>query len=216
MKSAVNTKSARVGDGVYLVSTFPVVVGDRVVIPAGVYVQGVIDEVQRHSRLAGKTQFHMHFTSMIFNNGNVVVIPGIVNNIPGSDDNHVNGEEGGISHNSTVGKDLGTIAGTTLPGAEVGALGGLTTGRPGAGALVGGGAGLVIGTAMVLFGHNDVKLDAGTPVEMVLQRPLQVMEGKLPGPDGGTQPDISPSANQKQPMKKPSHSIFCPAGLGCD
>ena len=216
MKSAVNTRSARVGDGVYLVSTFPVVVGDRVVIPPGVYVQGVIDDVRRHSRIAGKTQFHMHFTSMIFPNGNVVVIPGMVNNIPGSDDNHVDGQEGTITHNGTVGKDLGTIAGTTLPGAEVGALGGLATGRPGEGALVGGGAGLVIGTAMVLFGHNDVKLEAGTPVEMVLQRPLDLLETRPPSPDpNGGPAEFSPSAKQMQPLKK-SQPVFCPAGLGCN
>ena len=36
LRSAVNTKSARPGDGVYLASIFPVVVGSRVMIPAGV------------------------------------------------------------------------------------------------------------------------------------------------------------------------------------
>src|ERR1035441_8602125 len=43
LRSSVNTKSAKPGDGVYLASTFPVVVGNRVMIPAGVYVQGVVD-----------------------------------------------------------------------------------------------------------------------------------------------------------------------------
>ena len=35
LRSAVNTKSAKAGDGVYLASTFPVVVGNRVMIPSG-------------------------------------------------------------------------------------------------------------------------------------------------------------------------------------
>src|SRR6202000_2751978 len=39
LKSGVNTKTARVGDGVYLVSTFPVIVGSHVLIPSGVYLQ---------------------------------------------------------------------------------------------------------------------------------------------------------------------------------
>ena len=47
LRSAINTKSAKAGDGVYLSSTFPVVVGSRVMIPNGVYVQGVVDRVQR-------------------------------------------------------------------------------------------------------------------------------------------------------------------------
>ena len=56
LKSAVNTKSARPGDGVYLVSTFPVIVGSHVLIPVGVYVQGVVDQVQRPGRGEGKSQ----------------------------------------------------------------------------------------------------------------------------------------------------------------
>src|ERR1035441_1962863 len=36
LRSGVDTRSAKPGDGVYLASTFPVVVGNRVLIPAGV------------------------------------------------------------------------------------------------------------------------------------------------------------------------------------
>ena len=68
LRSAVNTKSAQPGDGVYLASTFPVVVGSRVLIPAGVYVQGVVDRVQRAGRVHGRAQLDMHFTSMTFPN----------------------------------------------------------------------------------------------------------------------------------------------------
>ena len=52
LRSSVNTKSARAGDGVYLASTFPVVVGNKVMIPAGVYVQGRVDRVVRAGREA--------------------------------------------------------------------------------------------------------------------------------------------------------------------
>ncbi len=41
LRNSLNTKSARAGDGVYLVSMFPVVVGSRVMIPTGVYARGV-------------------------------------------------------------------------------------------------------------------------------------------------------------------------------
>jgi hypothetical protein len=36
LKSAINTKTAQQGDGVYLVSSFPVVGNSRVMIPVGV------------------------------------------------------------------------------------------------------------------------------------------------------------------------------------
>lgn len=215
MKSAVNTKTAQVGDGVYLVSTFPVVVGDHVVIPPGVYVQGVIDEVQRHTKIMGKTQLHMHFTSMIFPNGNVVVIPGIIHSVPGSGDTKMsNDQEGTVEHTGTKGKDAGTIASTTLPGAEVGSIAGISSGHTGEGALLGSGAGLIIGVAMVMFGHNDVFIDANTPIEMVLQRPLELM----PAQTAGMSTTYVPAPNQRQPMPKPSqtgHEVTCAAGAEC-
>ncbi len=83
LKSAINTRSAKAGDGVYLISIFPVVVGNRVMIPTGVYVQGVVDRVQRGGRIKGKAQLDMHFTSIIFPNGSVVEIPGVVDSMPG-------------------------------------------------------------------------------------------------------------------------------------
>ena len=96
LTSAVNTKSARPGDGVYLTSIFPVVVGPRVLIPAGVYVQGVVDRVQRAGHVKGRAQLDMHFTSMIFPNGSVVEIPGLVDNLPGTTNQKVKDGEGTI------------------------------------------------------------------------------------------------------------------------
>src|SRR6185437_1582253 len=54
LRSAIHTKTAKAGDGVYLSSNFPVVVENRVVIPTGVYVQGVIDSVVRPGRVKGR------------------------------------------------------------------------------------------------------------------------------------------------------------------
>jgi hypothetical protein len=84
LRSAVNTKSAKAGDGVYLASTFPVIVGSRVMIPAGVYVQGIVDRVVRAGRVKGRAQLDMHLTSMIFPNGTVIEIPGMVDSLPGA------------------------------------------------------------------------------------------------------------------------------------
>ncbi len=111
LRSALNTKSARPGDGVYLASIFPVVVGDRVMIPAGVYVQGVVDRVQRAGHVKGRSQLDLHFTSMIFPNGSVVDIPGLVNNLPGASKQKVkdNGE-GTIEQDGDKTRNLGKVA----------------------------------------------------------------------------------------------------------
>ena len=144
LRSAINTKSAKPGDGVYLSSTFPVVVGNRVMIPAGVYVQGVVDRVVRGGRIKGKAQLDMHFTSIIFPNGSVVEIPGVVDSMPGAKNQTVKEDgEGTIQQNGDKGRNAGQVAEIALPtGAGVGTIGGAASGHPIEGGLAGLGAGL--------------------------------------------------------------------------
>lgn len=119
LRSSINTRSARAGDGVYLASTFPVVVGNRVMIPAGVYVQGVVDRVERAGRVKGKAQLDMHFTSIIFPNGSVVEIPGMVNSLPGARKQEVKDDgEGTIEQDSDKGRNAGKVAEVAIPTGE--------------------------------------------------------------------------------------------------
>lgn len=222
LRSALNTRSAKPGDGVYLASAFPVVVGNRVLIPAGVYVQGVVDHVQRAGRVKGRAQLDMHFTSIIFPNGSVVEIPGLVNSMPGSKNQTVTKDgEGTIQQDGNKGRNAGTAAEIALPtGAGVGEIGGAMSGHPITGGLAGVGAGLAAMGLVSLFTRGaDVNIDAGTQVEMVLQRPLLLEESNLAasaeGP--GTAPQFVPSASQPKPLEKPKRPrMICPPGsLGC-
>lgn len=218
LRSAINTKSAKPGDGVYLASTFPVVVGNRVLIPAGVYVQGMVDSVVRPGRGFGKSaQLNMHFTSMIFPNGSVVEIPGMVNSLPGAEHQTVNGDEGTIEQHggSQQGHNAGETAKVAVPtGATIGSIGGLNSGHPLAGGLEGAGAGLAAAGIVALFTHKaDINIPSGSQVEMVIQRPLMLEENNLNGPT-----TLVPAAAQQQPMPKPGQRerILCPSGsLGC-
>ncbi|WP_158748403.1 hypothetical protein [Acidobacterium sp. S8] len=214
LKSGVNTKTANPGDSVYLLSSFPVVANGRVAIPAGVYVQGVIDQVTRPGRVKGRASVRMHFTSMIFPNGSVVDIPGIVNSVPGSDGAKVK-DEGEIQQPSNKGKDLGTVAGGAISGATIGSVAGGVSGHPGAGAGYGALAGGAAGLIYTLFTRgDDVVLTTGQTVEMVLQRPLTLTQANLAGPDVAGQTAVVPSA--QRPMAKPKTNILCPlGGLGC-
>jgi len=218
-RSAINTKSARPGDGIYLYSTFPVVAGNRVVIPAGVYVQGVVDSIVRPGRGPGaqKAQLNMHFTSMIFPNGSVVDIPGVVNSMPGAEHKKVNGDEGTIEQDggSNRGRNAAETAKIAVPtGATIGSIGGLEGGHPLAGGLEGAGAGLAAAGIVALFTRNaDVNIPSGSQIEMVLQRPLQLQEANINGPTS-----LVPASSQQQPLPKPGHQqpILCPTGsLGC-
>ena len=221
LRSAVNTKSAKPGDGVYLTSIFPVVVGDRVMIPAGVYVQGIVDRVVRAGRIRGRAQLDMHFTSIIFPNHTVVEIPGVVNSLPGAKQQTVKkDEEGTIQENPDKGRHAGKVAEVAVPtGATVGAIGGLGSGHPLAGGIAGVGAGLAAAGLVSLFTRGaDVNIPAGTQVEMVLQRPLTLEPANLAAAGApGTPALLVPAPNQPKPMAKPGrgHLICPPGGLGC-
>ena len=178
LKHAVSTKNAQVGDNLYLESTFPVVQDNRMVIPPGTYVQGVIAAVKRPGRIKGRAELLIHFTTMIFPNGYTVSFPGALENVPGSDTQKVKDKEGTLQADSQKGQDIATVAGTTATGALIGGLRGGSKGA-GIGAGIGGATGLVI--AMLTKG-NDVRLEAGTGVEMVLERPLVLEEAQLSRP----------------------------------
>jgi hypothetical protein len=221
LRSAVNTKSAKPGDGVYLSSIFPVTVGNRVMIPVGVYVQGVVDHVAHPNRGAGKAQLDMHFTSMIFPNGTVVEIPGVVDSLPGAKQQTVKDDgEGTIEQNGNKGRNAAETAKVALPaGAGVGTIGGAVSGHP----IEGGLAGLGVGAATVglvsLFTRNaDLDIPSGTQVEMVLQRPLLLEEENLAAAGSPASPaPLEPSPAQPRPIEKPGQTqILCPpGGLGC-
>ena len=221
LRSAVNTKSAKAGDGVYLSSTFPVVVGNRVMIPNGAYVQGVVDRVVHPNRGQKKAQLDMHFTSIIFPNGSVVEIPGMVDSLPGAKDQTVkNDGEGTIQQNGNKGRNAGRAAEIALPsGAGVGTIGGAVSGHPIEGGLAGLGAGLATVGLVSLFTRNaDLDIPTGTQVEMVLQRPLILEEANLSTGVPGPAPTLVPAANQPKPIDKPRHvRMMCPPGtLGCE
>ena len=219
LRSSVNTKSARAGDGVYLASTFPVVVGNKVMIPSGVYVQGIVDRVARAGRVTGKAQLDMHFTSIIFPNGSVVEIPGIVNSVPGAKKQTVKDDgEGTIEQDSDKGRNAGKVAAVAIPtGATVGSIGGINSDHPLAGGVAGIGAGLATAGLVSLFTRGaDVNIESGTQVEMVLQRPLILEEDNLASAPGSATA-LVPSPDQPKPIGKPNRArVLCPPeGLGC-
>jgi hypothetical protein len=219
LRSAINSKSAKPGDGVYLDSTFPVVVGNRVMIPAGVYVQGTVDRVERAGRMSGKAQLDMHFTSIIFPNGSVVEVPGMVNNLPGATNQTVkNDGEGTVEQNPDKTRNAGKVAQVALPtGATIGTISGAETGHPIRGGLTGLAAGAAaIGIATLFTRGADVNIPNGTQVEMVLQRPLYLEDANVAGSNAtAPAPNLVPSKTQPKPVDKPR--VLCPPGsLGCN
>jgi hypothetical protein len=218
LKSAINTKTAQQGDGVYLVSSFPVVGNSRIMIPVGVYVQGMVDRVVRPGRVKGRAQLDLHFTTMIFPNGQVIEVPGVLNSLPGSDGPKVKGNEGTVEQAGNKGRDVGNVLKGAAIGAEGGVIGGAATGNVAKGVGYGSLAGAAAGTIYTLFTRgNDIVIPTGTSVEMVLQRPLVLEESQLAGNDQARGQAQMVPANQQQPMQKRKQQILCPFGSpGCN
>src|SRR5208337_5525543 len=118
--------------------------------------QGVVDRIQRGGRIKGQAQLDMHFTSIIFPNGSVVEIPGVVDSMPGAKNQSVKDDgEGTIQQNGDKGRTAGQVAEIALPtGAGVGTIGGAASGHPIQGGLAGLGAGLATVGVVTLFTRN--------------------------------------------------------------
>jgi len=170
LKQAISTKTAKDGDPVYAETAFPFVVNERVVVPAGTYVQGKIERAQRGGHVKGRAEVLIHFTSMIYPNGYTVMLGGSVENTPGAEKTSMKDSEGTIRQDSDAGKRAREAAGGATTGAVIGAI---TNGGKGAGigAGIGGAAGLAVG---MLSRGADVRLEPGTSIEMEIQREVQV------------------------------------------
>lgn len=175
LKQAISTKTAREGDPVYAETAFPFVVNERVVIPAGTYIQGKITHVQRGGHVKGRAELLIHFTSMIYPTGYTVMLGGSVENTPGAEKTSMKDSEGTIRQDSDAGRKAKEAAGAATTGAVIGAV---TGGGKGAG--IGAGVGGVAGIAIAMLSRGaDVRLEPGTSIEMEIQRDVTVDASRI-------------------------------------
>jgi hypothetical protein len=175
LTQAISTKNAREGDAVYAQTAFPFVLNERILVPAGTYIQGRISHVERAGRAKGRAEILIHFTSLIYPSGYTVMLPASIENTPGAEHDAVKDKEGTIQEDKDTGKRvedaakggaIGTVAGATAGGVATGGLNG---------ARVGAGLGAAAGIAWALLRHGpDVRLEVGTSIEMEVQRDIPV------------------------------------------
>ncbi len=179
LKQAISTKNAKEGDAVYAETAFPFVANDRVLVPAGTYIQGKIMHTERAGRSKKRAEILIHFTSMIYPSGYTVMLPGSVENTPGADSNGVKDKEGTIQADKDTSKRVEDAAKGGAVGGTVGSIGGLAAGGLN-GARYGGLAGLAGGVAWALLKHGpEVKLQVGTSIEMEIQRSISVDASRI-------------------------------------
>jgi hypothetical protein len=134
LTSPIWSKSAKVGDSIHSVTSFPVAVGNEMAIPPGTYVEGRIDGLARPRWLSNHAEFQVHFTKLVFANGYTVELPDVPESF---------GSGGNPSDVAALVEIEAAIARVYV---EVTA-------------------------------RNDVLLDNGAPIEMLLQSPLSLDAG---------------------------------------
>lgn len=179
LAQAISTKNAREGDAVYAQTVFPFVLNERVLVPAGTYIQGKIQHVEHPGHSKKRAELLIHFTTMIFPSGYTVMLPASVENTPGSDNNSVKDKEGTIQQDKDTGKRVEDAAKGAAVGGTVGSIAGAAAGGWN-GARYGGLAGIAGGVAWALLKHGpDVKLDVGTSIEMEVQRDIPIDTNRI-------------------------------------
>jgi hypothetical protein len=73
LTNPMRARATRKGDSVRAVTAFPVTVGNQLAIPAGTYVDGVIDKMIKRGS-SGRAQLQIHFTRLVFANGYSVLL----------------------------------------------------------------------------------------------------------------------------------------------
>jgi type IV secretion system protein VirB10 len=162
----ISTKTLKEGDNVYARTIFPISINNKIAIPVGTDVMGIVKQVDRPGRVKGRAAMALSFQTMILPGGIKLEIFG---SLGGADTGNREGEAT-IKGDSSREKDAVQIAKGGAAGGVVGAIGG-----GGKGAAIGGGIGAGVGLASVLLGRGeDLTLDKGTEIEIVLDEQLEI------------------------------------------
>lgn len=199
LHNAVTTRNAKPGDPIYLETLFPIVIDNRILIPAGSYVQGEVQEAKRPGKVKGTGEIRLRLNSMILPNGYAVDFNAIPTNA-GTGGNESTDKEGKIHGDTDKAGDVATIAKSTGIGAGVGGI--ATQSAKGAG--IGAGAGAAVGLAAVLLTRGpELELPRGTTVDVVLDRTVYLDASRINFTDPGRASSL-PGPPSREPMRSRS------------
>src|SRR5205823_13939774 len=71
MVNSINTRTAQLGDYVYLRTATPISVAGSIVAPVDSYVQGVVAQSKRSGRVAGKAELSIRLETLTLSSGKV-------------------------------------------------------------------------------------------------------------------------------------------------
>ncbi len=179
----VDSKSTRRGDQIYAETTAPVTVNNGVVLPAGTFVQGEVEKLRRNGT---RGEFAMQSLSVVLTNGYVASVSGPTNihSEEGTAWRYPSGKaQAGAITALLAGPGLGLAIGSAMDGKK-------DIGFPGQPMLVPTHKGLMVGAAVgsaagvatsmvLLFRTRQFYVEAGSPMDMTLARPVVVPKAQI-------------------------------------
>jgi hypothetical protein len=170
MLNSITTRTAAVGNQVYLQTAIPIAVNGQILIPAGTYVQGSVSYAKRSGRVKGRAELGIHLESMTLPGGKMLKLSPRLSSVDsGGSGQKVDDKESMIQQEPSRGKDAGQVAITAGSGAAIGGL----ADRSFKGAGIGAAAGTAVGLVSTLFTRgNEVELKQGTTIDVVFDRDL--------------------------------------------
>ena len=197
LHNSITTRNAMPGDPLYLETTYPILVNDRIVIPAGTFVQGEITEAKRAAKGKGGAEVRVRLTSLVLPNGYTAKFDAVPTNAgTGGSEYSDKNKEGQITNDRDKAADAGTVLKTTGAGAGIGAI---AKGVEGAG--VGAAVGATVGLAAVFSMRGpDAELPRGSSLDVMLDRPLYLDAARINFTDPGHASQI-PGPPSREPVR---------------
>ena len=194
LENGISTRSAKAGDSLYFHTAFPITQSNHIVIPVGSYLRGSLLESKRPGRIKGKGEFRLRLESLIFPNGYTVDLLAA----PRSADTggkETTDSEGKVTGSGGKGKDVGTVAETTITGAGIGAIAG-----GGKGAGIGAGIGGLVGLGAILLTRGpEAQIPRGSTMDIVIERDLTLDSSYIQFSNTGNAQPITPPLLLQEP-----------------
>jgi len=182
--SPIKSKTSKPGDSVRAVVAFPVTVGTQVAIPAGTYVDGVLNSVSMRDTQTHMPSVKIHFTALLYPNGYSVPLDAINTQAMLMDPGLVPRPKYELADARDGAPMLGD--GFAEPGQTTPTLPPLPSNGPSPGLLIGVTAGASVGILALTLalahhrgGGDYLLFDNGWQFQMALQSPLTLDASKV-------------------------------------
>ncbi len=168
LKNLISSKTAYLGEAIYCETIYPVVVNDKILIPAGSYVRGEVTAVEHPGKIKGKASLNIRFMELTLPSGHTLPLSATVYSIAGArlQESKAEAKSDAVSADQAPGTDLavGGAQDAVIDASGLGSGSAITAASQGVGGLI----------VMLATRGKTIIMKPGTNFELRLTQPLVV------------------------------------------